>query len=63
MLNFRVKITAKQIAEIVVAISGSTIGLANKGLLNSNWHTSNDLEYLKLICPNYAVNIIPWCRQ
>ncbi|MGE5372342.1 MAG: type 1 glutamine amidotransferase family protein [Solirubrobacterales bacterium] len=38
---------------LVAAICGSTIGLARKGLLNSNWHTSNDLEYLKMICPNY----------
>lgn len=39
---------------IVAAICGSTIGLARKGLLDSNWHTSNDLEYLKMICPKYA---------
>ena len=39
---------------IVAAICGSTIGLARKGLLDSNWHTSNDLEYLKMICPNYV---------
>jgi putative intracellular protease/amidase len=39
---------------IVAAICGSTFGLAQKGLLDSNWHTSNDLNYLKMICPNYA---------
>lgn len=39
---------------IVAAICGSTIGLAHKGLLDSNCHTSNDLGYLKMICPNYA---------
>ncbi|WP_434509845.1 type 1 glutamine amidotransferase family protein [Desulfitobacterium sp. AusDCA] len=39
---------------IVAAICGSTIGLARKGLLDSSWHTSNDLEYLKMICQNYA---------
>ncbi|MGE5417097.1 MAG: type 1 glutamine amidotransferase family protein [Acidobacteriota bacterium] len=39
---------------IVAAICGATIGLARKGLLDSNWHTSNNLEYLKMICPNYA---------
>lgn len=39
---------------IVAAICGSTIGLARKGLLDSRYHTSNDLEYLKMICPNYA---------
>jgi putative intracellular protease/amidase len=38
---------------IVAAICGSTIGLARKGLLDFTWHTSNDLEYLKTICPNY----------
>ncbi len=39
---------------IVAAICGSTLGLARRGLLNSRWHTSNDLDYLKLICPDYA---------
>ena len=39
---------------IVAAICGSTMGLARKGLLDSKWHTSNDLGYLKMICPNYA---------
>ncbi len=39
---------------IVAAICGATIGLARKGLLDSAWHTSNDLEYLKMICPGYG---------
>lgn len=39
---------------LVAAICGATMGLAQSGLLNSHWHTSNDLEYLKMICPNYA---------
>lgn len=39
---------------IVAAICGSTTALAQKGLLDSRWHTSNDLEYLKMICPNYV---------
>ncbi len=39
---------------IVAAICGSTMGLARKGLLDSKCHTSNDLGYLKMICPNYA---------
>ncbi|TGE34737.1 glutamine amidotransferase [Desulfosporosinus fructosivorans] len=39
---------------IVAAICGATIGLAKAGLLNSRWHTSNDLEYLKMICPTYT---------
>ncbi|WP_339200665.1 type 1 glutamine amidotransferase family protein [Paenibacillus sp. FSL P2-0322] len=38
----------------VAAICGATMGLAQAGLLNSRWHTSNDLEYLKMICPNYT---------
>ena len=38
---------------LVAAICGATIGLAQAGFLNSQWHTSNDLEYLKMICPTY----------
>lgn len=38
---------------LVAAICGATFGLAGKGLLDSRCHTSNDLEYLKYICPNY----------
>ena len=38
---------------LVAAICGATIGLAQKGLLDKRWHTSNDLEYLKMICPAY----------
>jgi len=38
----------------VAAICGATMGLAQAGLLNSRPHTSNDLEYLKMICPNYT---------
>ncbi|MDR1548109.1 MAG: glutamine amidotransferase [Hungatella sp.] len=39
---------------VVAAVCGATIGLARKGLLDSSWHTSNDLEYLKMICPSYG---------
>lgn len=39
---------------LVAAICGATIRLAQTGLLNSRWHTSNDLEYLKMICPTYT---------
>ncbi len=39
---------------LVAAICGATIGLARKGLLDSLWHTSNNLEYLKMICPTYT---------
>lgn len=38
----------------VAAICGATMGLAQAGLLNSRSHTSNDLEYLKMICPTYT---------
>ncbi|WOO35889.1 type 1 glutamine amidotransferase family protein [Anaerocolumna sp. AGMB13020] len=38
---------------VVAGICGATIGLARKGLLDTKNHTSNDLGYLKAICPNY----------
>ena len=38
---------------IVAAICGATMGLASKGLLDSRWHTSNDLGYLKMVCSDY----------
>lgn len=37
----------------IAAICGATMGLAQTGLLNSLQHTSNDLEYLKMVCPTY----------
>lgn len=39
---------------LVAAICGATVGLAQRGLLNTRWHTSNDLEYLKMLCPTYT---------
>ncbi|UQZ34828.1 glutamine amidotransferase [Paenibacillus sp. PK3_47] len=39
---------------LVAAICGATMGLAQAGLLNSRPHTSNDLEYLKMICHPYT---------
>ncbi|MGO1044676.1 type 1 glutamine amidotransferase family protein [Clostridioides difficile] len=39
---------------IVVAICGATLGLAKKGLLDFRNHTSNDLEFLKMVIPNYS---------
>ncbi|WP_339253529.1 type 1 glutamine amidotransferase family protein [Paenibacillus sp. FSL P2-0136] len=39
---------------LVAAICGATMGLAQAGLLNARPHTSNDLEYLKMICPTYT---------
>lgn len=38
---------------IVAAICGATFGLARTGLLEKRYHTSNNLEYLKIVCPNY----------
>jgi putative intracellular protease/amidase len=39
---------------VVAAICGATMGLAKMGLLDSRRHTSNNLEYMKMICPNYS---------
>ena len=38
----------------VAAICGATIALAEKGLLNKRKHTSNDKDYLKMVCPGYT---------
>lgn len=37
----------------VAAICGATLGLAANGFLDQCYHTSNDLEYLKAVCPDY----------
>lgn len=39
---------------IVAAICGATFGLAKKGLLDFRNHTSNDLEFLKMMIPSYS---------
>jgi len=39
---------------VVGAICGATIRLAMAGLLDQRDHTSNDLGYLKMICPSYV---------
>ena len=39
---------------VLGAICGASIGLAQAGLLDSRSHTSNDLEYLKMICQSYT---------
>ncbi|WP_458464599.1 type 1 glutamine amidotransferase family protein, partial [Paenibacillus sp.] len=39
---------------VIAAICGATVGLAKMGLLDSRHHTSNDLEYMKMICPDYT---------
>ncbi|MBH0160499.1 type 1 glutamine amidotransferase family protein [Fictibacillus sp. 26RED30] len=44
---------ALQQGTIVAAICGATIALANKGYLDMRKHTSNNLDYLKMVCPNY----------
>ena len=38
----------------IAAICGATIALAGRGLLNERKHTSNDLGFLKMVCPNYS---------
>jgi putative intracellular protease/amidase len=37
----------------VAAICGATFSLANYGLLDKIKHTNNDLDFLKMVCPNY----------
>jgi len=37
----------------IAAICGATFALANNGLLDNKRHTSNDKEYLKMVCKNY----------
>lgn len=44
---------ALKLGTTIAAICGATLGLANEGYLNSRKHTSNDLEYMKMVCPNY----------
>ena len=38
----------------VAAICGATIALAQAGFLDNQYHTSNDLNYLKAVCPKYS---------
>lgn len=44
---------ALKLGTIVAAICGAVEGLANMGYLDVRKHTSNNLEYTKMICPNY----------
>ncbi|MGE7841675.1 type 1 glutamine amidotransferase family protein [Lysinibacillus sp. NPDC093712] len=44
---------ALKFGTIVAAICGATEALANMGYLDSRKHTSSDLEYIKMVCPNY----------
>ena len=39
---------------IIAAICGATVALANKGILNDRNHASNDIEFLKMFCPEYT---------
>ncbi|KPL57711.1 type 1 glutamine amidotransferase family protein [Rossellomorea vietnamensis] len=39
---------------IVAAICGAVEGLANMGYLDTRKHTSNNLEYTKMVCPHYG---------
>jgi putative intracellular protease/amidase len=39
---------------IIAAICGATAALAKNGLLNNRKHTSNDLNFLKMVCPEYT---------
>ncbi|RIW30745.1 glutamine amidotransferase [Bacillus salacetis] len=38
---------------IVAAICGATDALADKGYLNFRKHTTNNLDYTKMVCPGY----------
>ncbi|WP_100401800.1 type 1 glutamine amidotransferase family protein [Bacillus sp. FJAT-42315] len=44
---------ALKLGTVVAAICGATDGLANMGYLDSRKHTSNNLDYTKMVCPNY----------
>jgi putative intracellular protease/amidase len=44
---------ALKIGTIVAAICGAIEALANMGYLDTRKHTSNNLEYTKMVCPNY----------
>ncbi|MEC1791783.1 glutamine amidotransferase [Bacillus vallismortis] len=44
---------ALKLGTIVAVICGATEGLAHYGYLDSRMHTSNDLAYLKMVCPHY----------
>ncbi|MBV8802423.1 MAG: glutamine amidotransferase [Gammaproteobacteria bacterium] len=46
-------VAALQQHNVLAAICGATLGLAKVGLLNSKKHTSNSLEYMKMIISNY----------
>ena len=51
ILNFLKENIEKDIT--IAAICGATIAMANYGLLDGIKHTSNDLGFIKMVCPNY----------
>ena len=38
----------------IAGICGATFALADNGLLDSKRHTSNNMDYLKMVCKNYT---------
>jgi putative intracellular protease/amidase len=42
----------------IAAICGATFALAQKGILDNRKHTSNDKDYLKMVCKNYKGEIL-----
>jgi putative intracellular protease/amidase len=60
ILNFAEQNIDKNIT--IAAICGATIALAYKGLLDKRKHTSNDLGFLKTVCPNYNGEMY-YCNQ
>ncbi|PAD29552.1 type 1 glutamine amidotransferase family protein [Paenibacillus sp. 7523-1] len=44
---------ALKLGTIVAAICGATEALANRGYLDTRKHTTNNLEYTKMVCPHY----------
>ena len=39
---------------VIAAICGATVALAQNGLLNNRKHTSNDKDFLKMVCLDYS---------
>lgn len=47
---------------LVAAICGATLALGKAGVLDSYMHTSNDLNFLKSVCPKYKGEA-KYCKQ
>ena len=54
VLDIVANIIEKKERVIIAAICGATIALAKNGLLNNRNHTSNNKDYLKMVCPEYT---------